>query len=101
MEARMADSPPWHCEDLAPVPAGKGPPLVRASQPVRAPQRAGRSGGGVVDAPRGTLGLLAIADRLAIGLTLFAAIGLLVGGQGAGPSHVRDLAPIVITVPMR
>ena len=50
---------------------------------------------------RRAAGVLPFVDRLAIGLTVFAAVGLLVGAQNANPSHSRELAPIIITVPMR
>lgn len=85
METLTTDGPPWHGDDIIPAADKPGwPRHVRAQK-----------------APSPATGILPVVDRLAIGLTLFAAIGLLVGAQSASPSHSRELAPIMVTVPLR
>jgi len=97
MATLTTDGPPWHCDDFGDEPVGDRAsppaPLTRSPGPAAARKSARTS--------RRAADFLPFADRLAIGLIVFAAIGLLIGAQNASPSHSRELAPIIVTVPMR
>ncbi len=100
METETTDGPPWLCADPASAfaPAAGNPQRARSPQPASS-QRSSRRG--KASAPRWVAEVLPFVDRLAISLTVFAAVGLLVGAQNASPSHSRELAPIIVTVPTR
>lgn len=96
METETTDRPPWLCADPASAfaPTAGTPPRARSVKPASSRRSKG-------PAPRWVADVLPFVDRLAISLTVFAAVGLLVGAQNASPSHSRELAPIIVTVPMR